>query len=124
MNVQTGAALHLLRSDPDQAEESLSAARDAGRSVLDELRELLPVLRHDDGDDAPTSSLPSIDELAALVDTMRSAGLDVTWTVAVPPAARSGRVARRVPHRAGSPHQRGQARAGMPSSSPSGTTPG
>ena len=41
MNVQTGAALHLLRYDPDQAELALTAARDAGRSVLDELRELL-----------------------------------------------------------------------------------
>ena len=30
-----------------QAEEALSSARDAGRSVLDELRELLAVLRDD-----------------------------------------------------------------------------
>lgn len=80
MNVQTGAALHLLRSDPVQAEESLTAARDAGRTVLDELRDLLAVLRHDDGDGAPTTSLPTIDELGPLVDTMRSAGLAVTWT--------------------------------------------
>lgn len=80
MNVQTGAALHLMRSDPDQAEQSLTEARDAGRTVLDELRELLAVLRHDDGDDAPTASLPSVDQLDALVDTMRSAGLNVTWS--------------------------------------------
>ena len=78
MNVQTGAALHLLRSDPDQAEASLTAARDAGRSVLDELRELLSVLR--DHDDAPTASLPSVDQLDALVETMRTAGLNITWT--------------------------------------------
>ena len=50
MNVQTGAALHLLRTDPDQAEASLTTARDAGRTVLDELRELLSVLRHDHDD--------------------------------------------------------------------------
>jgi len=80
MNVQTGAALHLLRSNPDQAEESLVTARDAGRSVLDELHKLLTVLRHDEPDDAPTSSLPTLDELPTLVDTMRSAGLTVTWT--------------------------------------------
>ncbi len=78
MNVQTGAALHLLRTDPDQAEVSLNNARDAGRSVLDELSELLSVLRH--GDDAPHASLPSIAELHSLVETMRSAGLDVEWT--------------------------------------------
>lgn len=80
MNVQTGAALHLLRSDPDRAEESLIAARDAGRSVLEETRDLLAVLRHDDSDGAPRASLPTIEELSTLVETMRSAGLTVTWT--------------------------------------------
>ena len=80
MNVQTGAALHLLHSDPEQAETSLVAARDAGRTVLDELRELLAVLRHDGADDeSPTSSLPTVEELPTLVDTMRSSGLAVEW---------------------------------------------
>ncbi|MEM9606292.1 MAG: histidine kinase [Actinomycetota bacterium] len=78
MNVQTGAALHLLRNDPDQAERSLTAARDAGKGVLEELRELLAVLRHDG--DEPTSSLPTVDELDTLVETMRSAGLEITWS--------------------------------------------
>jgi signal transduction histidine kinase len=84
MHVQTGAALHLLRSDPDRAEESLRAARDAGRSILDELRELLAVLRDDEpdesGDVAPRASLPTVDDVAALVNTMRSAGLAIVWT--------------------------------------------
>ena len=79
MNVQTGAALHLLRSDPDQAEASLLTARDAGGTVLDELRELLAVLRRDGDDAAPTSSLPSSDDISGLVDTMRAAGSNVTW---------------------------------------------
>jgi signal transduction histidine kinase len=79
MNVQTGAALHLVRSDPDQAETSLVTAREAGGAVLDELRELLAVLRRDGDDGAPTSSLPSADDISQLVDTMRAAGLDVTW---------------------------------------------
>ncbi len=79
MNVQTGAALHLLRSDPDQAEASLTTAREAGRTVLDELSGLLSVLRHD-GDDAPHASLPTFDELPQLVDTMRASGLELVWT--------------------------------------------
>lgn len=84
MNVQTGAALHVLRTDPDQAEESLVSARDAGRTVLDELRELLSVLRHDDVDEAatdgaPTTPLPTVNDLEGLVDTIRSAGLTVAW---------------------------------------------
>ena len=81
MNVQTGAALHVLRTDPDQAEASLTTARDAGRSVLDELRDLLAVLRRDDdgGEGAPTSSLPDLDDVDGLVDTMRASGLRVDW---------------------------------------------
>jgi len=81
MNVQTGAALHLLRTDPDKAETSLTAARDAGRSVLDELRELLSVLREpDDADHVATRSLPTFAEVGTLVETVRSAGLDIAWT--------------------------------------------
>ena len=80
MNVQTGAAQHLLRSDPDGAEAALSAAREAGREVLDELRELLSVLRHDDtGNGAPRSALPTVDDISTLVDRMRAAGLQVLW---------------------------------------------
>jgi signal transduction histidine kinase len=79
MNVQTGAALHLLRSDPDQAEASLTTARDAGKTVLDELRELLAVLRHEHDDGVPMSSLPSADDVDRLVDTMRASGLHVDW---------------------------------------------
>ena len=79
MNVQTGAALHLLRSDPDQAEASLTTARDAGKMVLDELRELLAVLRHEHDDGASMSSLPSADDVDRLVDTMRASGLHVDW---------------------------------------------
>lgn len=82
MNVQTGAARHLLRSDPDQAEQSLSTARDAGRNVLDELTGLVSVLRDGDAADgsAPTGSLPTIEQVDDLVDTMRSTGLDITIT--------------------------------------------
>ncbi|MEM9712192.1 MAG: histidine kinase [Actinomycetota bacterium] len=80
MNVQTGAALHLLRADPEHAETALITARDAGRTILDELRELLAVLRDDDADGEPITSLPTVDDLDRLVDTMRAAGLAVTWT--------------------------------------------
>jgi signal transduction histidine kinase len=79
MNVQTGAALHLLRSDPDRAEASLVAARDAGRTVLDELRELLAVLRDDSEGGAPRTSLPTIDDVPDLVATLKAAGLAVAW---------------------------------------------
>lgn len=81
MNVQTGAALHLLRVDPGRAEASLRAARDAGRSVLDEVKELLTVLRGaESGDIEPRTSLPMMADLPALIDTVRAAGLTITST--------------------------------------------
>jgi signal transduction histidine kinase len=80
MNVQTGAALHLLHHDPDGAEHALTAARDAGRTVLDELRDMLAVLRHGATDDAPRGALPTLDDVPALVDAMRATGLATTWS--------------------------------------------
>ena len=81
MNVQTGAALHLLHHDPDGAEHALTAARDAGRTVLDELRDMLGVLRQGTADDdAPRGALPTLDDLPALVDAMRATELATTWT--------------------------------------------
>ncbi|MEO1055673.1 MAG: histidine kinase [Actinomycetota bacterium] len=83
MNVQTGAALHLLHTDPDAAEAALSEARTAGKSVLDELSELLGVLRQDEG--APLQSVPTVERIPALIDTMRTAGLEVSWTASGQP---------------------------------------
>jgi len=87
MNVQTAVAAHLLLTDPDRAAEALTEARGAGRSVLDELRDLLNLLRADDEGEAPampTTSLPTWDDLPELVDSMRRSGLDVHWTQAGP----------------------------------------
>jgi signal transduction histidine kinase len=80
INVHTAVAAHLLRTDVDQAEESLLLARTAGRSMLEEVRGLLAVLRHD-GADVPIDALPSIDALDDLVTTMRSSGLDIVLTI-------------------------------------------
>jgi signal transduction histidine kinase len=70
MMVHTGVAAHVLRSDPDRAESALGLARDSGRSVMDELRDLLGVLR--DGDGEPTERVPTIDDIHALVDATRA----------------------------------------------------
>jgi signal transduction histidine kinase len=78
MNVHTAAAEHVLHTDPAQAERSLVLARTAGRTILDELRELLGVLRTDSSAE-PTSVLPTFADLDALVDTVRRSGLDVEW---------------------------------------------
>lgn len=80
VNVQAGLAAHLLRSSPDQAEEALRVVRSSAGSVLDELSQMLSVLRQDGESDAPTGPTPGLAELPALVTSFADAGLDVTWT--------------------------------------------
>lgn len=75
----TGAR-HLLRRDPDAADEALADAETVGRRSLQELRRTLGVLRAGDAADAPTAPpLPGAGDLAAAVDTARAAGLDVAF---------------------------------------------
>lgn len=87
VNVQAGVAAHLLRSDPDGAHAALSEVRSSASTVLDELAEILGVLRS--SDTATSTGLdptPMLDSLPVLVDSFRSAGLTVRWasTGAVP----------------------------------------
>jgi signal transduction histidine kinase len=94
VNVQAGVASHLLRDNPDAARDALVVVRDAGRSVLDELSDLLSVLRGPDGGDAGTDSAestpeanpdavmeypqPTMRELDPLIASFRAVGLQVT----------------------------------------------
>jgi len=80
VNVQAGLAAHLLRSSPDQAEEALRVVRSSAGSVLDELGQMLSVLRQDGDSDAPTGPTPGVAELGPLVASFADAGLDVAWT--------------------------------------------
>ncbi|MCI4062096.1 sensor histidine kinase [Micromonospora sp. R77] len=84
INVQAGVAGHLLREQPDAAQEALGHVRSASRTVLDELATLLGVLRRDDETDAPTEPAPSLNRLDALVEGF-STGQPVRWTVAGQP---------------------------------------
>jgi signal transduction histidine kinase len=76
----TGAR-HLLRRDPDAADEALADAEAVGRRSLQELRRTLGVLRATDGEDAAAPPLPSAGDLATAVDRARGAGLDVTLRI-------------------------------------------
>ncbi|WUJ75045.1 sensor histidine kinase [Kribbella soli] len=81
MNVQSGVAAHVLRSQPDEAERALALVRSGGRTVLQELTVLLGVLRRS-GSPLPTAPTPSLLELGALIDSFTAAGVEVDW---VPP---------------------------------------
>ena len=76
ISVQSGVALHLNETLPEQARASLTAIRDASKEALAELRSVLDILRRD-GEAAPRfpgSTLARIDDLVAQA---ASAGLEV-----------------------------------------------
>jgi signal transduction histidine kinase len=75
----TGAR-HVLRRDPDAAEDALRQAEEHGRRSMRELRQALTLLRgEDEGGVAPP--LPTTGDIATLVDEARAAGLAVELRV-------------------------------------------
>jgi signal transduction histidine kinase len=77
--LQVTSARHVLRRDPDAAEEALRAAEDVGRRSMRELRRTVALLRSDDDDGAvaPPVPVPTGLEIPELVEEARAGGLDV-----------------------------------------------
>lgn len=63
---------------PQAAAQALETIADVGRSALGEMRALLGLLRDAD-DDAALGPQPSIDDIPALVASMRDGGLDISF---------------------------------------------
>ncbi|WP_433311410.1 sensor histidine kinase [Micromonospora chersina] len=84
INVQAGVAGHVLRQQPDAAEEALGHVRSAARTVLDEMVTLLGVLRRQEEPESPTEPAPSLTRLDTLVDGF-AAGQPVRWTLSGQP---------------------------------------
>jgi signal transduction histidine kinase len=78
VNVQAGVASHLLRSRPDDAANALAVIRTSAREVLDELADLLGVLRTTDEEHTSTEPTPTLDDIAALVESFLPVGLHVS----------------------------------------------
>ncbi|MBS42069.1 MAG: two-component sensor histidine kinase [Nocardioides sp.] len=76
MVLQAGALRHRLPSEDETGRTTLRNVEDAGREALGEMRRLLDAMRRDD-DPLDVSPQPGLGEIAALVDTVRAAGLDV-----------------------------------------------
>jgi signal transduction histidine kinase len=84
MVVQADGAAYALRSDPETTQTALRAISRTGRQALNEMRNLLGVLRTD-GDRAQLAPVPGLGELRELLDQARSAGLAVTYTLSGTP---------------------------------------
>jgi len=74
--LQVTSARHVLRRDPDAAEEALRSAEDVGRRSMQELRRTVAVLRSDD-EPGVLPPVPLAGEIPALVEQARAAGLAV-----------------------------------------------
>ncbi|WP_426998554.1 sensor histidine kinase [Pseudarthrobacter sp. N5] len=81
INVQAAVALHLGSSDPEKYRPALETIKVASKESLDEIRQLLGVLR----DDAPLTPAagPGLARLPELAENARRAGLEVQLDVNV-----------------------------------------
>jgi signal transduction histidine kinase len=74
--LQVTSARHVLRRDPDAAEEALRSAEEVGRHSMQELRRTVTLLRSED-EAAGVPPVRAASEIPALVDQARAGGLAV-----------------------------------------------
>jgi signal transduction histidine kinase len=79
INVQAGAAAHVLPARPEAAAEALQSIKAASKEGLRELRAILNVLRQADDAD-PTQPAPRLAQVQTLVDGASRAGLKTSLT--------------------------------------------
>jgi signal transduction histidine kinase len=79
MVLQAGA-IEMAATDPDRVEQLAGQVQTAGRQALDELRQMVGVLREGESEDAPLAPQPGLDALSRLVDESRQAGMRVELT--------------------------------------------
>jgi signal transduction histidine kinase len=81
INVQAGAALHVIEQQPDQARQALLTIRATSKETLHELRGVLGLLRQ--GEEAePRDPAPTLDQLDSLVQATTRAGVPTQLAVA------------------------------------------
>ncbi|MEV5746239.1 sensor histidine kinase [Actinoallomurus sp. NPDC052308] len=80
MVVQADGASYMVDIDPARAKRAMETIGTTGRQALTEMRRMLGVLR-EGGDAGPYAPQPGVEQLAELVDQIRSAGLPVGLTV-------------------------------------------
>ncbi len=77
INVQSGVAGHLLESNPEAAGQALGLVRGAASTVVDQLGELLGVLRSPDDVGEPIAPTPDLAAIEDLISSFAASGLEV-----------------------------------------------
>lgn len=90
VNVQASVARHLVLVDPHAALTAIEHVREAGRAILDELGDVLNVLREPGEAVNPHSPAPGLDDRHHLVASFQAAGLDIRQSVSGSPRAVAG----------------------------------
>lgn len=84
VSVQATVGAHLARDDPTAARQALLTISDVSRSSIQDLRQMLTLLRDDSpaaSDDVSYEPARGVDALEPLIETYRAAGLPVVTTV-------------------------------------------
>ena len=89
INVQAGAARHVLDKRPEAAGEALTVIQRASGDVLDELGAMLTVLR-DDTQQADRAPVPGAADISRLAEAMAASGLTVELSTEGPVQALPG----------------------------------
>ncbi len=81
MMLHLTGARHILSREPERAAEALAQAEQFGRQSLADLRRTVSLLRDETSSTGIVPPLPGADQIGALVDRYRNAGLEIQLTV-------------------------------------------
>ncbi|MGW3914467.1 sensor histidine kinase [Streptomyces sp. NPDC005070] len=79
-NAQAATAAHLIRDDPEQAEELLTGLSGTTATALRELKATVGLLRRPEDSDSPLQPAPKLEQLPTMVAALATTGLDVAVT--------------------------------------------
>jgi signal transduction histidine kinase len=81
ISVQAGVGIHLLQTRPGQAVEALTTIKQISDQALADVKAILGVLRADNDPGQPRTPRGGLDQLEALLDPVRAAGVQPQLTV-------------------------------------------
>ena len=81
ISVQAGVGIHLLQTRPGQAVEALTTIKQISDQGLTDVKAILGVLRADTDPGQPRTPRGGLDQLEALLDPVRAAGVQPQLTI-------------------------------------------